>query len=344
MSHHSTANACSTTAAASSEQAAAIARRAACGKAIIVGEHAVVYGAEAVAIPVTSLVTELTMTPSQHDYRLQLGSLPLSSSLRSQDSLPLSSSMPLSRQHLQHLKEVVFDAFKVLQIHPFPLSLKFRSNSLMGAGLGSSAALSVALIRLLGEWAGRKLTDFQVARLANYLERRFHGNPSGLDTAVSACAAPILFQKNRRPQKINIAPLANGRYPWQFVLIDSGVRASTLAMINRALPWFQRERDSLKIFSQQARMVAKALARGKFEPVAMAMNRVDTMLRAAGVTTAHLIDIIDSVKALGVPAAKSTGAGGGGCVLSLLHPQRAQEQLQKIKHIYGTEHVYEIIL
>ena len=55
----------------------------------------------------------------------------------------------------------------------FHWQLNFRSNSLMGAGLGSSAALSVALIRLLGGWAGRKLTDFQVARLANYLELRF---------------------------------------------------------------------------------------------------------------------------------------------------------------------------
>jgi len=303
------------------------ARHSVCGKAIIVGEHAVVYGAQAVAIPVKSLVTELTLTPNHHhDCRLLLGSL------------------PLSRQRLQHLKAVVFDAFKVLQIRPFPLAIKFRSNSLMGAGLGSSAALSVALIRLLGDWVGRKLTDFQVARLANYLELRFHGNPSGLDTAVAACAAPILFQKNRPPQKINVTPIAGGRYPWRFVLIDSGVRASTLAMINRALPWFQRERDSLKNFSRQARTVASSLAQGKFTPVADAINRVDTMLRAAGVTTAHLIEIIEQVRALGVPAAKSTGAGGGGCVLSLLHPQRAQAQLQKIQDLYGTERVYEVIL
>lgn len=115
-------------------------------------------------------------------------------------------------------------------------------------------------------------------------------------------------------------------------------------MINRALPWFQRERDSLKKFSYHASTVAVSLARGRFAPVAEAMNRVDAMLRTAGVTTAHLIEIIENVKALGVPAAKSTGAGGGGCVLSLLHPQQAQTQLQKIKNIYGTERVYEVIL
>lgn len=302
-------------------------RRAACGKAIIVGEHAVVYGAQAVAIPVKSLVTELTISPTRRqDFHLLLGSL------------------PLNRQHLRHLKAVVLDAFKVLQLRPFPLAIKFRSNSLMGAGLGSSAALSVALIRLLGSWAGRRLTDFQVARLANYLELRFHGNPSGLDTAVAACATPILFQRNQPPTRINIARIAGGRYPWRFVLVDSGVRASTLAMLNRAMPWFQRERDCLKKFSYHARTVASALSRGKFQPVATAMNRVDAMLREAGITTAHLIEIIENVKALGVPAAKSTGAGGGGCVLSLLHPQHAHEQLQKIKNIYGAERVYEVVL
>ena len=303
------------------------AKRSACGKAIIVGEHAVVYGAQAVAIPVKALITELTLTPStQHDDRLLFGST------------------PLSRSRLQHLRSVVLDAFRVLQIHPYPLAIKFRSNSLMGAGLGSSAALSVALIRSLGSWAGRKLTDFQVARLANYLERRFHGNPSGLDTAVVACSAPILFQKDRPPEKINIARIAGGRYPWRFVLIDSGIRASTLAMLNKSMPWFQRERHCLKKFSHCAFIVAKALAQGKFQPVVEAMNKVDMMLRDAGITTAHLAEIIDNVKALGVPAAKSTGAGGGGCVLSLLHPQLATAQLRQIKKLYGAERVYEVTL
>ena len=72
MIDNNTADACPSTAVTQ-------ARHSACGKAIIVGEHAVVYGAQAVAIPVKSLVTELTMTPSrQHDCRLLLGSLPLS--------------------------------------------------------------------------------------------------------------------------------------------------------------------------------------------------------------------------------------------------------------------------
>lgn len=307
-------------------QSMAVTRRSACGKAIIVGEHAVVYGAQAVAIPITSLVTELDLTVGRDRCRLTLGNLPL-----------------LSRQRLQHLKEVVFDAFKILQITPFPFEMNFRSNSLMGAGLGSSAALSVALIRLLSGWVGRQMSDSQVARLANYLELRFHGNPSGLDTAVVACRTPILFQKDRLLQKITVSKIADN-YPWRFALIDSGVRAPTLAMVKKAVPYFQKQSKRLTEFSRCARQVARALALGKISPVAEAMTIVDYMLREAKITTDHLIDIIDEVKSFGVLAAKSTGAGGGGCVLALLNPKQATEQLQTIRTAYGTHNVYEVTL
>ena len=300
--------------------------RISCSKAIIVGEHAVVYGAQAVAMPLKSLITELILTPrKQLGYRFKTGF------------------GPLNRQRLRHLKEVVLDAFRVLQISPFPFEINFKSNSLMGAGLGSSAALSVALIRLLGSRAGRRMTDSQVARLANYLERRFHGNPSGLDTAVVACGTPILFHKDSPPQKIKPALLTEG-YPWRFALIDSGVRSSTLAMIKKALPYFQGDKACLQKFSDYARLVARSLAQGKILPVADAMNRVDAVLRDAGVTTAHLVAIIDEVKSLGVLAAKSTGAGGGGCVLSLLCPAQADKQLQTMQKIYGSHNVYEVVL
>ena len=307
-------------------QSTPMTKRSACGKAIIVGEHAVVYGAQAVAIPITSLVTELDLTVAHDRCRLSLGNLPL-----------------LSKQRLQHLKEVVFDAFKVLQITPFPFEINFRSNSLMGAGLGSSAALSVALIRLLSNWVGRQMSDSQVARLANYLELRFHGNPSGLDTAVVACRAPILFQKDRLLHKITVRKIADN-YPWRFALIDSGVRAPTLAMVKKAVPYFQKQSKRLTEFSRCAQQVAHALALGKISPVAEAMTIVDYMLREAKITTAHLIDIIDEVKSFGVLAAKSTGAGGGGCVLALLNPKQANKQLQTIRTTYGAHNVYEVTL
>ena len=302
------------------------ASNSACGKAIIVGEHAVIYGAKAVAIPLPSLSTELKLVAHQRaGYHVRSGVI-------SPNAI-----------RLKHLKKVVFDAFKVLQIPPFPFEIKFSTNSLLGAGLGSSAALSVAMIRLLGTWFDKDLSETQIARFANYLERRFHGSPSGLDTAVVACGVPILFQKNQPLQKINVAPIA-GKHLWRFALIDSGVRSSTLLMVKRAMPYFQRNRSCVVKCSHYASVVAKALAQGKVSAVADAMYCVDKLLREANVTTEHLVNIIEQVRGFGVLAAKSTGAGGGGCVLALLKPLQAEQQLSRIRKFYGASNVYEVVL
>lgn len=294
----------------------AFASDTACGKAIIVGEHAVIYGAKAVAIPLPTLRTELKL---------------------------IATSKPNCTNHYRplQLRKVVADAFKLLHITPFPFEVKFATNSLVGAGLGSSAAVCVALIRLMSAWIGRDLSDTQVARFANYLEERFHGSPSGLDTAVVACRAPILFQKDSPPQKIAIAPIA-GRYRWRFALIDSGVRSSTKVMVKRALPYFAN--NGIQKFSNCAAIVAKSLAKGNIIPVAEAMRCIDVLLREANVTTTHLVKIIERVKSYGVLAAKSTGAGGGGCVLALLQPEQANRQLHKIRSRYGATNVYEVVL
>ncbi|MDE3268893.1 MAG: mevalonate kinase [Pseudomonadota bacterium] len=294
----------------------AFASNTACGKAIIVGEHAVIYGAKAVAIPLPTLRTELKLIAAP----------------------PPSG----SNQHRPlQLRKVVADAFKLLHITPFPFEVKFATNSLVGAGLGSSAAVCVALVRLMSSWIGKDLSDTQVARFANHLEARFHGSPSGLDTAVVSCRAPILFQKNMPPQKITIAPI-EGKHRWRFVLVDSGVRSSTKVMVKRAMPYFTSH--SVQKFSNCAAIVAKALAKGNIMAVAEAMRYIDGLLREASVTTSHLIKIIERLKTYGVLAAKSTGAGGGGCVLALLQPDKAKQQLQKIRSHYGTTNVYEVML
>ena len=295
----------------------AFASDTACGKAIIVGEHAVIYGAKAVAIPLPTLRTELKLIATPE------------STCTNQQYRPL------------QLRKVVADAFKLLHIAPFPFEIKFATNSLVGAGLGSSAAVCVALVRLMSTWMGKDLNDTQVARFANYLEERFHGSPSGLDTAVVACQTPILFQKDTPPQKISVSPI-EGKHRWCFALIDSGIRSSTKVMVKRAMPYFTA--NGIQKFSNCAAIVAKSLARGRIAPVAEAMRYMDVMLREANVTTTHLVKIIERVKSYGVLAAKSTGAGGGGCVLALLKPEHAKQQLHKIRSCYSNTNVYEVML
>lgn len=273
------------------------ARQTACGKAIIVGEHAVVYGAAAVAVPLQSLRIHIELKPlnsqNKNLIRMTLGNKAASPALT----------------------RTVADVFELLGVEPFPMEIEGNSEVFIGAGLGSSAALCIVLLRAISESLGMRLTNDELAYLGNKLEGRFHGTPSGLDTAAVAHEQPLIFRKGVPPRFLKNAGM------WEFVLIDSGIRASTKTMVETARPWFTGPAGDSRIegFDQATRQAAKALETMDHISLADAMNRSGAWLAETGIVTPALQEIIDICRNNGAIAAKTTGAGGGGCVLALMN-------------------------
>jgi mevalonate kinase len=302
--------------------------RTACGKAIIVGEHAVVYGARAVAMPVPSLMMSLTLKPTfrttaagDPEIRIFLG----------------------GRAVTEHLEGVVQEALELLGTPAFGMDLEGQSTVLIGAGLGSSASLCIVILKALAAARGQVLSAEQLAAFGNRLERRFHGNPSGLDTAVVACEQVISFRKGQAP--VTVSPSSEAG-PWRFALLDTGVRSSTLEMIQVAAPYFQGEAGARRVerFNQLADLAVTGLTLGRPTAVAKAMSEAATYLTEAGVVNTPVQELIDLARAAGAQAAKPTGAGGGGCVLALLANDtvQADRQLAALAQKVGGGRVYGV--
>ncbi|MCX6105973.1 MAG: mevalonate kinase [Proteobacteria bacterium] len=291
------------------------------GKAIIVGEHAVVYGARAVAMPINSLQMNVRLTVTQKydkngqpQVRMLIGGRPVTA----------------------HLRGVIDDAFTVLGLEPFPLDMEAHSTVMIGAGLGSSASLCVVILKAIAATVGMPMSRFELANFANQLERRFHGNPSGLDTAAVAMGHAISFAKGGTPTELAVAAPA-GHESWRFALLDSGVRSSTLTMIQVAAPYFQGSlgEQRLAAFDSLAESTARGLTLGDQGIVAESMKQAGAWLTEAGVVSDALTELINAATNLGCPAAKSTGAGGGGCVLALLNREHADAQLVALRELLG---------
>lgn len=281
----------------------------AAGKAIICGEHAVVYGATAVALPLTAYKMHAALkvvNDERSSIQMILGERPVS----------------------ENIVAVVHDAFEMFGIEPFPLVIEGRSQLPIGAGLGSSATLCVVVVRALSAAIGIEFEPHQVALAANHLEKRFHGRPSGLDTSVVAYEQIISFRVNESPK-----PLST-KSTWRFALIDSKVRAPTFTMIRKAEPFFAGSEGDQRIaeFDHWSQQVIHGLAEGNKEEVAEAMQAADKLLRRAGVVPTSLGDLIDISYQCGALAAKITGAGGGGAILALLpdEVERAQSVIHKL--------------
>jgi mevalonate kinase len=299
------------------------------GKTIIVGEHAVVYGARAVAMPVFSVQMNVELRPA----------LPVTPQAEPTVRVTLG-----GRSVTEHLRGVVDDAFDCLGIKPFDLDLDGHSSVLVGAGLGSSASLCVVVLRALAASTGRILGKKELSDMANMLEKRFHGNPSGLDTAVVAWEEVITFAKGSTPAPVTLQSPRSG--PWRFAVLDSKARSSTLAMVQNAAPFFKGTSGDAHIrrFDLLAQVVAQGLSSGDDTILAEAMTEAGAHLASAGIVSAPLAELIQIAQDAGALAAKVTGAGGGGCVLALLDSQSAESQVARLRSQLGSHRVFDVEL
>ncbi len=306
-------------------------RAYACGKVILVGEHAVIYGARAVAIPVLSMRLEVV---------LQAVSNTLYARRRN----------ALKTTHSENLQNVIRDALRILNCKPFPLRIEGHSNILFGAGLGASAALCVCILKAISQFFDIKLDAFELASFANQLEKRFHGTPSGLDTMTVALEKALLFAKASEPQIIHARSLSSRAsdrlYPWTFAIIDSGTRSPTLAMVQESAPYFRQSAGEARLlrFDAIAELSCKGLESGDLEAVRQGMESAGRLLHEIGVVPPLLETIIERAQDCGVLSAKVTGAGGGGCVLCLLNPVHAADTLHRLQNVFGLDKVHEVTL
>ncbi len=299
------------------------------GKVILVGEHSVVYGTPAVAMPLADMRIEFSghFLPNDQPNRVEING---------QDAT-------------SEAAELIALAFKLLSVEPRPVSISGQSNLIIGAGLGSSATLCVGILRTILALTGYQLNASELAAFANRMEERFHGNPSGLDAAVVASEKVIKFKRGGSPIPIQVAPICarKGRSDhWRFAIIDSGERASTKDMVELASTFFlaPENANALKEFERLTELAVHGLETGSIDDLATAMNESGSLLAKTGVLTTRLSAIIEQAKEIGCLAAKITGAGGGGCVIALLHPLGWQEQIEQLKNIYSPYSVLEAMI
>jgi mevalonate kinase len=288
----------------------------------------VIYGAQAIAMPVRSVGMRVTLTPC----------------LRRDLPVTIKASLG-GRGVSDHLKSVLFEAFEILGVQPFSLELSGSSTGLIGAGLGSSATLCIVILKSISGALGISLNEGQLATLGNQLERHFHGNPSGLDTSVVAYEKTICFRKGAAPEVISVElSKRESLNHWPFVLLDSHTRSSTIAMVKGVAPFFLGQEGLRRVqkFDQLAHQVKVGLETSSVRAVADAMKEAGSLLKQAGASSLVLDDLVDLCSRLGALAAKPTGAGGGGCVLAFLDPARSDEQKAMLVRRLGSSRVIDV--
>ncbi len=303
------------------------------GKIILFGEHAVVYGRPALAVPVTQVATEARAewaTDSAADFeaekRMEAGGNWQDSVWIEAPKIGLSASLSalLARSRPNPLGLTIRNLFEFLEISNLPaLKVTITSTIPVASGLGSGAAVSVALIRALAALVQRPLADEQVNQLAYEIEKLHHGTPSGIDNTVITYAKPVYFVRGEPIQTFQVAQ------PFTLVIGDTGISAPTRESVGDVRQLWEADASRWeKVFDQVGEIVRaakQALESGAWEALGPLMDANQALLHEMTVSSPELDRLVLAAKAGGALGAKLSGGGRGGNMLALVAPEAAEK-------------------
>jgi mevalonate kinase len=286
------------------------------GKAILLGEHAVVYGRPAIAVPLSGLRATVTAEPGEPGSGVVIEARDLGQMHHMERDAPDEAMHPLV--------VTVCNVLARLGVgDPGDLHLTIASDIPVASGLGSGAAVAVAMIRALDAWFAGNLTDADVSALAYETEVLHHGTPSGIDNNVVTYEQPIAFTRAR-----GVEPFSLGA-PLTLVVGDTGLASPTKETVGDVRRAWQAEPSRYEaLFDAVAKTVRDgraAIERGDAAALGAAMRRDHALLQEMGVSCPELDALVAAAEGAGSLGTKLSGGGRGGNMIALVTAEAATD-------------------
>jgi mevalonate kinase len=281
------------------------------GKIILFGEHAVVYGRPALAVPVTQVHADVDVSDAPRPgIWIEAPDVNLQAEL---NTLP--SDHPIA--------SVIHNFLFLLRVSRFPnLAIRIISTIPVASGLGSGAAVTVALTRALAAHLKYAMVDEEVNAFTYEIEKIHHGTPSGIDNTVVTYARPVYFVKGQPIETLQVGK------PFTIVIADTGISAPTKESVGDVRRLWMNDRsrwetvfDKIGEISFTAR---RAIEAGKPELLGELMNENHAVLKTLTVSSAELDTLVEAAQRAGALGAKLSGGGRGGNMIALVEAEKAE--------------------
>jgi mevalonate kinase len=304
--------------------------RSAPGKVILCGEHSVVYGYPAIAVPVSGVRTKVHIISVKDQTGLRI----LAEDIGQQ--FYLSKVQP--NNPLAMAAHLVLDTLKC----PEPAALlTIKSKLPIAAGMGSGAAVTISIIRALSAFLGNELDNDIISYLTYQVEKIYHGTPSGIDNTVITWERPIYFTKGYPPDFCRIG------VPIILLIASSGIAASTRDVIHAvrsrmsAKPSYYQ--DIFKRIGDLTDTARISIAEGDLHALGALLIENHQLLVDLGVSIPKLDSMVNAALAAGAFGAKLTGSGQGGNIIALVDEKNTEKVKNNLYHA-GSAEVWQTII
>ena len=287
-------------------------------KIILIGEHSVVYGYPAIAIPLKKIEIECAIEEAKSNFFYD---------------------------ETDTLSVAIFTALKYLKKENAKIKYKITSQIPQKRGMGSSAAVSIAAIRAIFNYFGENLEDELLEKLVNTAEIVAHKTPSGLDAKTCLSDKAIRFVKNKGFSYIDLNLDA------YLVIADTGIYGNTGEAIQNVKNLGSKAELSLKklgrLTDEMTRILTgnienkeEKIRREKISKIGEIMTAANTELGKLNITIEKTELFVKTAIENGAAGAKISGGGLGGCVIALAENLEIMEKVKNGFTKCGAENIW----
>jgi mevalonate kinase len=279
-------------------------------KIILFGEHAVVHGQPAIAVPISSLRAHAVAESGKGLTIIARDT---------NETVPVDLTAQIVENALALMARLVLEH---TGCPPPPVTIHVSSDIPLASGLGSGAAVSTALGRALAHALKVTLSPEDLNRMVYRVEQMHHGTPSGIDNTVIVYEQPVYFVRNQALELLHIAR------PFTVVIGDTGHKALTHVSVGDVGRLYEADKpgigavfDRIGAITNEARA---AIEGGTPEALGALMNENHALLQRLTVSSPELDRLVTAALDAGADGAKLSGGGRGGNMIALCAPECAE--------------------
>lgn len=289
-------------------------------KIILMGEHAVVYDYPAIALPFPEANVTVNVSLSKGN----------ESWLDSAYYRGPISNMP---DELSNLYTAIDTTIKSFDLPNQPLNIVVNSSIPAGRGMGSSAAVAVALVRALCSYYNQTISNYQLQLIVNQAEVIAHDSTSGIDTLVSSTNQAVIYQKSQKPKAFTFNLEA------ELIVADSGMVGQTKKAVSHVKRLIKSKPllidEVMQSIGQFVDYALEAIQSKDIVSLGRLMTYNHHYLSQLEISHPRLDRIISASWLAGALGAKLSGGGLGGCVIALSPDTETSQQIRQAMHEAG---------